>query len=78
MSNANFQDFSGNISEIGPMYPFVGWEWLFVIVCVVFWLGWHVRQIRIENREFKEESAKYVNQEILDRVYEREEADPGV
>lgn len=78
MSTGNFQDFAGNMTEIGPMYPFVGWEWLFTLLCFVFWIGWHSWQIRIESREFREEAENYISKEILERVYEREAADPDV
>ncbi len=48
------------------------------LLCFVFWIAWHFWQIRIENREFKKEADNYVSKEVLDRVYKREEADPGV
>ena len=78
MSTADFQDFTGNMTEIGPMYPFVGWEWLLTLLCFVFWIAWHFWQFRIETREFKKEADNHVSKEVLDRVYKREEADPGV
>ena len=40
-----------NPGEIGPMYPFPGAEWLFVLIGVVLWLLWHVGQIRGETIE---------------------------
>jgi hypothetical protein len=43
-----------NIDEIGPLYPFVGAEWLFVVIGFVLWLGWHVLQARAETREEQE------------------------
>lgn len=43
-----------NLEEIGPIYPFVGIEWLLVIAAVVFWIWWHVRVIRDENQEMEE------------------------
>ena len=78
MSTGNFQDFTGDMTEIGPMYPFVGSEWLLTLLCVVFWLAWHSWQIRIENRELREEADNYVNKEVLDRVHKQQEADTGV
>ena len=44
-------DSFSNPSEIGPLYPFVGYEWLFVVAGVVLWILWHVAQIRMENRD---------------------------
>ena len=78
MSTGKVESFAESIADIGPLYPFVGWEWLMVIFAVVFWLGWHVRQYRIEKREYEQELDKHVNKAILERVFEREESDPGV
>lgn len=46
-----------NLSEIGPIYPFVGAETFLVIVGLVFWIGWHVLQIHAE-REHHEKAIK--------------------
>ena len=48
-----------NLSEIGAIYPFVGAEWLLVLLAVVFWIWWHVQGIRQENRELEEEATYY-------------------
>ena len=48
---ATFTDWNGNIFDIGPIYPFVGWEVLMVIILVVFWIGWHIVQMRMENAD---------------------------
>ena len=46
----NFGNWDGDINAIGPIYPFVGWESLMVIVLIVFWIGWHIVQMRMENK----------------------------
>jgi hypothetical protein len=58
MTTGNFTDWSGNMTDIGPLYPFVGWEVPMTIICIVFWIGWHFWQIRMENRHLDEETAK--------------------
>lgn len=57
-----------NPQDIGPMYPFVGAEvWLYFVVGVILWLGWHALQITGETRE--EDDARQMYQEIgLDRA----------
>jgi hypothetical protein len=40
--------------SITVLYPFAGWEGLFVVVGVLLWIGWHVRQVRAENKEYDE------------------------
>ena len=67
MSTAEFDGFAGDISAIGPIYPFVGWEWLFTLLGLAFWLAWHCWQMRIENREYREDGEHYVNKGNLDR-----------
>lgn len=41
-----------NPEGIGPLYPFVGSEVALAIIGILLWLGWHVRQMLIENREY--------------------------
>jgi hypothetical protein len=73
MSTGTIENFAGKISEIGPLYPFSGWEMIFVLFCFAFWIGWHIWQIKIENREYKEELEKNINKDILDRVLQIKE-----
>ena len=40
------------ISEYTAIYPFVGTEWVWLIVAVVFWLWWHEKTSAKENEEF--------------------------
>jgi len=49
-------DWNGNMSELGPLYPFVGAEVLLVILALIFWIGWHLIQGRMENRQLEEEA----------------------
>ena len=49
MSTGGFDNWLGSISEIGAIYPLVGGEGLWVLICLGFWIWWHVAQMRIEN-----------------------------
>jgi|TARA_B110000263_G_scaffold229146_1_gene222676 hypothetical protein len=40
------------------VYPFVGTEWLWLLIAVVFWLAWHVKQSASETEENDELSSK--------------------
>ena len=40
------------------VYPFVGLEWLMVIIALVFWIGWHIAQFRMENRQHDADAAR--------------------
>jgi hypothetical protein len=55
MSTGNVTTWSGNILDIGPIYPFVGSEMLMVVIGFVFVIGWFVLQARVESREIGED-----------------------
>ena len=55
MTTGNFTDWTGNMLDIGPLYPFVGSEGLLTIVAVVIWIGWHIWQFRMENSNFDDD-----------------------
>ena len=44
-----------DLNTLGPIYPFVGSEMILFIVGLVFWIGFHVLQGRIEARELEKE-----------------------
>lgn len=72
MSTASFANWNGNMFDLGPIYPFVGWEVPMVIVCVIFWIGWHILQIRMENRQLDEEVRSLRQGDRLRRAIEAE------
>jgi hypothetical protein len=55
MSTGNFTDWTGNMLDIGPLYPFVGTEVVMVIIGFVFVIGWFILQARVESRELGED-----------------------
>jgi hypothetical protein len=56
MTTGNFTDWNGNMLDLGPIYPFVGWEVPMVILAFIFWIGWHIVQLRMETRQQDEEA----------------------
>lgn len=58
MTTGSFTDWSGNLLDIGPLYPFVGWEVFMVLLGFIFWIGWHILQIRAENRQMEKEASQ--------------------
>jgi hypothetical protein len=72
MSTGNFENFAGTITEIGPLYPFVGTEMLWVILGVVFWIWWHVVQTKRETREYEEEIKRFGGAESLNKIIDKE------
>lgn len=59
MSTGQVESWAGNISDIGPIYPFVGSELFWFIVGLGLWILWHVLQIRGEKRAHREEVKRY-------------------
>jgi uncharacterized membrane protein YjfL (UPF0719 family) len=53
----NFTDWNGAMTDIGPIYPFVGWEVVMVVILLIVWVIWHIMQIRMENRLHDEHAA---------------------
>ena len=72
MSTGNFANWDGDLLQIGPIYPFVGSEMLMVILAVVFWIGFHILQIRTENRNHDDSAAKLRQSGNLQKAVETE------
>jgi hypothetical protein len=51
MSTTGLTSWAVDLKTIGAIYPFQGYEVLMVIILVVFWLGWHIIQLREEEEE---------------------------
>ena len=56
MSTGNFTNWDGNMLDLGPLYPFVGWEGFMVVLAFIFWIGWHILQMRAENKQHEEQA----------------------
>ena len=40
------------------IYPFVGSEWVWLLIAVVFWITWHIKTSAAETQEHEELAAK--------------------
>ncbi len=72
MSTGSFENWAGTITDIGPLYPFVGTEMLWFILGLVFWIWWHVVQAKRENQEYEEEIKRFGGSESLNEIISRE------
>ena len=72
MSTGNFANWDGDLLQIGPIYPFVGSEGLMVIIAVIFWIVWHILQIRAENRQLDDEARQLRQGNNLQKAVETE------
>lgn len=69
---ATVSSWGGTITEIGPMYPFVGSEMLMVVLVAAFWIVWHILQLKVEDAEFREEAERLRNNDALKHVLDNE------
>ena len=58
MNTGMVSNWDGTMFDIGPIYPFVGWEVPMVILGFIFWIGWHYLQMRMENGQLDDEARK--------------------
>jgi len=72
MSTGSFENWAGNISDIGPIYPFVGSEVFWWILGLALWIAWHIIQATRENRIYQREVEQFGDPETLKKVVQRE------
>ncbi|NIM27795.1 MAG: hypothetical protein GTO67_07620 [Gammaproteobacteria bacterium] len=75
MSTGNFENWAGTITDIGPIYPFVGSEMLWFILGLAFWIWWHVLQTKRENATYEEEKRRFGSAESLRKIVSNESAE---
>jgi hypothetical protein len=72
---ATISNWDGNITDIGPIYPWVGLEVPMVIVAVIVWIGWHILQIRMENRRLENQARALRKSGDLQKLLQSEHFD---
>lgn len=65
-------NWQGTMTDIGPLYPWVGIEGLMVLVGVAFWVLWHIWQIRMENRNYDDDVRTLKQGDNLNRALKGE------
>lgn len=59
MSTGAIENWFGNMADLGPLYPFVGTEFVLFCVGVVFWIAWQISCTRAESAKYAEEIKKH-------------------
>ena len=54
-STGPIENWNVNPTEVGPLYPFVGWEMAMVVVCVAFFLAFMVWKFATENAKYADQ-----------------------
>ncbi len=52
MSTNGMTSWAVDLKDIGAIYPFQGTETALFVLGLIFWIGWHVWQAKIEKQEF--------------------------
>lgn len=68
MKTGSIDNWAGNIGDIGPIYPFVGWETALFVLALVLWIVWHVVQARGESQRYKEEIERFGKPDTLRKI----------
>lgn len=55
MSTIGLENWAVDLKDVGAIYPFQGSEVIMVILGLIFWIGWHIIQMRQESAEIAEE-----------------------
>lgn len=61
---ATITNWTGNMLEVGPIYPFVGTEVVLWIVGVALWILWHVWQLRFESEALSDSDNRLKGEEL--------------
>ena len=75
MNTGMVSNWDGTMFDIGPIYPFVGWEVPMVILGFIFWIGWHYLQIRAENQRLDHEARRLRQSGDLQKLLQTERID---
>lgn len=70
---ATVTSWSGNIADLGPVYPMVGSEFVLVIIGVAGWIAWHIIQTRMENKTYQDEVRRFGDAETLKKMVGQED-----
>lgn len=54
MSTIGLENWAVDLKDVGAIYPFQGTEGIMVVAGLVFWVGWHILQMRQESAEIAE------------------------
>ena len=56
MMTIGYSSWAVDLKDVGAIYPFQGTEMAMTLAGVVFWIVWHIWQIRHENAELRAKS----------------------
>lgn len=70
MKMSMVESWTGNPAEMGPLYPFVGYEVPLFLLCVALWIGYTVWQMKVERCTYEDEEEDLAQGDNLARTIE--------
>ena len=68
MATGQIESWGGAMTDIGPLYPFVGTEMGLWIIGSALWIVWHVWQGRFESGTYAEGETKYKGETLAKAI----------
>lgn len=59
MSTTGYSSWAVDLADVGAVYPLQGWEFIMLIIGLVFWIWWHVTTFRSELATQQEQIAAH-------------------
>ncbi len=59
MSTTGYTSWAVDLADVGAVYPFQGWEFIMLIIGLVFWIWWHITTFRSELAIYQEQIGTY-------------------
>ena len=72
MQTGNVSDWNATMTDVGPLYPFVGTEMLWVVLGFVVWIVWHIWQARMESSNYNDDLATLKKNGNMERALKGE------
>ena len=76
MKTSMVESWTGNPADMGPLYPFVGNEVPFFLLCVLFWIVYTLWQMKFERRTYEGEERDLAEGDHLSRIIESNQEHP--
>ncbi len=74
MSTGAIDTWNTAMADLGPLYPWPGTEFVWFIIGMALWIGWHVIQARMEKAQYEEEVKRFGDAESLEKLLAEEES----
>ncbi|MCY4463108.1 MAG: hypothetical protein OXC26_22320 [Albidovulum sp.] len=68
MTTTGIDSWAVDLADVGAIYPFQGTEWLWLIIGLVAWIGWHVWCINWEKSYQEDKVREYGSKKKIEEA----------